>query len=150
MIIHFSNNAFNKKVEFITSNDKILKVSNTGLVTACNAGTATITIRAVANGIEATITFTVNPQDDIEVNFDEEFTGTLYPDEETQLTIIGIGKYQNKAITYKSSDTTILTIDTDGKIKGLKKGEATIDIIIDQTTLLTITIPVIERHQLKE
>lgn len=139
------SNAFNKKVEFITSDDKILKVSNTGLVTACNAGTATITIRAVANGIEATITFTVNPQDDIEVNFDEEFTGTLYPDEETQLTIIGIGKYQNKAITYKSSDTTILTIDTDGKIKGLKKGEATIDIIIDQTTLLTITIPVIER-----
>ena len=60
------NNATNKTLEWISSNTKVATVSNTGLVTAITAGTATITCRATdGSGKSATCTITVEwPGDD--------------------------------------------------------------------------------------
>lgn len=137
-------NAFNKKVEFITSDEKILKVSATGLVTACNVGSATITVRSVITGVTGTITITILPEDDITVVYNNEFNGTLYPNAEAQLTVAGLGVYKDKTFAYKSSNTSVLTVDSTGKIKGVAKGTATVEISENNKALLTVTISVIE------
>lgn len=138
-------NAFNKLVVYETSDDKLLQVSETGLIKAINAGTATITVKSVATGVSATVTITVNPQDDITVAYTDGFDGTLQVNKEVKLTLAGVGKLKDSAFTFKSNDTNILTVDANGNVKGVATGVGTIDIALaaNNQVILTVTITVI-------
>ncbi|MFA5543057.1 MAG: InlB B-repeat-containing protein [Bacilli bacterium] len=140
------NEAFNKTVAFSSTNDKVLKVSDTGLVTALNAGTASIVIKAVVSGITATIELTVTPQDDIVVKYSDNFTGTLFVNEETSLELSGVGELTNSSFSYVSSNPNVISVSPEGIIKGLSVGVGTIEVKLasDSSDLLTLTITVIE------
>lgn len=137
--------AFNKNVVYSTSDEKILGVSDTGLITAYNAGTATITVTSVVFDVSDTIEITVLPQDDVDVRFDEDYSGVLYTNDSTQLSITGIGKYATSEFEFESSNTAVLTVSTTGLIEAKGIGSATISIKdkATTTTILTFTIPVV-------
>ncbi|MDD4166643.1 MAG: N-acetylmuramoyl-L-alanine amidase [Endomicrobiaceae bacterium] len=136
--------AFNKNVLYITSDDKILKISDTGLITAENAGTVTVTVKSVVRDVQATMEITVLGSDDIDIEFSEDYDGCLYVNEEATIAVKGGGNINTSDLSFVSNNPEILTIDATGLIKGVSVGEATIDIVLQSTeaVLLTLVIPV--------
>ena len=116
-----------------TSSDKtIATVSTAGKVTGVKAGTATITATSKATGLTATCTVTVGyvklDKTEASVEKDKAVTlkATVYP---SSLT--------DKTVTWTSSDKTIATVSTAGKVTGVKAGTATITATSNSTGLKT-------------
>ncbi|WP_418919868.1 Ig-like domain-containing protein, partial [Alistipes putredinis] len=117
-------NATNKKVTWKSSNAAVATVDANGKVTAVKAGEATITVTTEDGGKTATCKVTVKPNLVSEITLaalaiyvgeSKAITATVKPDDAT-----------NKALTWKSSDATVATVDATGKVTGKKIGTATI------------------------
>ncbi len=112
-------------VAWRTSNSEIAQVID-GEVYACNPGTATITAYVVQNpNLKATCTVTVDYITSVEIN-----------DSSVQLTAKG-ATYQlsakitpantkHNALSWSSSDTSVATVDQNGKVTAVGNGYATI------------------------
>ena len=110
-----------KSVTWKSSSTKIAKVSSSGKVTGVGAGTATITCTHVATGAKATCKVTIGyvTLDKTVVSVKKGKTVTLTP-------TVYPSTLTDKSVTWKSSDTNIATVSSDGKVKGVKYGQATI------------------------
>jgi len=119
-----------KSVTWESSDTKIATVTSNGKVKGLKAGTATISCTSVATGAKATCKVTVGcvKLDKTEVTVEKGKTTTLkatvYPE-----------TLADKSVTWKSSDKTIATVTTAGKVKGIKAGEATITCTSNATGL---------------
>ena len=122
-------NASNKTVSWISSNQKIVEVTESGKITGKSAGNVTITVRT-NNGKEAKCNVTVIEKtvavesvslDRTNVNIDAgkeiTITASIKPDNAT-----------NKNITWQSSNTSVAKV-SNGKIIGVGSGTATITAI---------------------
>lgn len=105
-----------------SSNDNIATVTN-GLVTAVSSGTATITAK-LPNGESATCVVSVSEKVikvlrislnatkvDLKIFGSTQLTATVYPTTAT-----------NKTITWSSSDSSIASVDSNGKVIGKRAG----------------------------
>lgn len=101
-------------VKWKSSNKKVISVDSNGVLTAKGSGTATIT--ATRNGVKLTCTVKVYNQ---ALNKHEI---SLYIGKTKTLKLKGA----YKKVTWKSSNTSVATVDKNGVVKGKKKGEATI------------------------
>lgn len=101
-------------VTWKTSNKKIAKVGSKGGVTACAAGKVTIT--GVRNGISKTCVVTVINQ---KLNAKKL---TLGVGKKSTLTLKGAVS----AVTWKTSNSKIASVNKNGVVKGKKKGQAVI------------------------
>ena len=117
-------NATNKKVTWKSSDAAVASVDANGKVTGVKAGEATITVTTEDGGKTATCKVTVKPNLVSEITLaalaiyvgeSKAITATVKPDDAT-----------NKALTWKSSDETVATVDATGKVTGKKIGTATI------------------------
>ena len=121
------SNAHNKTLKWESSDTSVATVdSETGEVTGISRGTVTIT--ATANdgqGAKATCQVEVKQQvTSIELN---ETEITLYVrDEETLEAKISPDNANDQSVTWSSSDPEVATVDQEGKVKGISKGEAVI------------------------
>lgn len=136
-----------KTVTWTTSKESVVTVSN-GTVTAVGPGTATVT--AKVGDKTATCEYTVKaPLTSIELNNGENDVALV----KGQNKNIGI-KYNpenttdSKSVTWTSSDETVATVDSNGKVKAIKAGTTTItatstvsDRITDTVTLTVTEIP---------
>ena len=121
--------AYFQNVIFETSNPDIVSVSETGLMTAVNAGTCTITIRDYMSYAVKTYTVTVYSIPSIDVDFEDEFDGILSVGEKVQIYAHSLGKNtEDTEIYYESSNTSIATVDADGYVTALKEGEVFITV----------------------
>ena len=124
------DDATNKTVTWKSDNEGVATVDNNGNVTAKAAGTATIT--ATADGKSASCKVTVNgqpatvPVQSVELNTNKvelsvgegnELQATVTPKNAT-----------NQKVTWKSNDTTIATVDENGKVVAQKPGTAIITV----------------------
>nr|WP_294582773.1 Ig-like domain-containing protein [uncultured Anaerotignum sp.] len=124
------DDATTKTVTWKSDNEGVATVDNEGNVTAKAAGTATIT--ATADGKSASCKVTVNgqpatvPVQSVELNTNKvelsvgegnELQATVTPKNAT-----------NQKVTWKSNDTTIATVDENGKVVAQKPGNATITV----------------------
>lgn len=120
------SNATNKHVDWVSSNSAVATVTPTGLVTAKSEGTANIT--ATADGKSAVCKVTVKKPavpvasvelDKTDVTLDAEETvilkATVKPDDAT-----------DKTITWASSNTSVATVDNNGKVTGIDNGTVNI------------------------
>ena len=116
--------ATNKKVTWKSSDAAVASVDANGKVTGVKAGEATITVTTEDGGKTATCKVTVQPKLVSEITLaalaiyvgeSKAITATVKPDDAT-----------NKALTWKSSDETVATVDATGKVTGKKIGTATI------------------------
>jgi hypothetical protein len=100
---------------------------STGVVTGVKVGTTTITVNI--DGHETTIT----------VNVTEPVTGVTLDDNQKELTLapkdtvtlnetIAPADANNKAVTWKSSDETVATVDQTGKVTAVDDGKADITV----------------------
>ncbi|EHJ02115.1 Ig domain protein group 2 domain protein [Clostridium sp. DL-VIII] len=124
------SNASNKGVTWKSSNIKVATVDSKGKLTAVGAGSATITCTASdGSGKYANCAVTVTKPSTVKVTSVAlnttklnwaignigTFTATVLPNNAT-----------NKAVTWKSSNTKVATVDSKGKLTAVGAGSATI------------------------
>lgn len=139
-------NATNQKIIWTTSNDKIVKVDQTGMLTAIGSGTATIIAQSDDGGyIDMTNVTVLQPVGEIRLSEKEMSVrkGTIFWLSATVLPETS----NNKKVIWSSSDTSIATVDQTGKVTTLKVGTVTISCVSEDNgtvayCLVDITEPV--------
>lgn len=116
-----------KDLTFTSSNKKVATVSSKGKVTGKKKGTAKITVKVKSSNKKAVCKITVGqPVTKISV---QKKNVTLTLGETSSIkTTISPAKASNKAVSYKSSNTSVVTVSSKGKLKAKKEGKAKITI----------------------
>ncbi|MBR5930878.1 MAG: Ig-like domain-containing protein, partial [Lachnospiraceae bacterium] len=135
--------ATNKKVNWTSSDETIATVDSTGKVTGVAEGEVAITATSAENSeIFATCTVTVSVVHVTGVSLDS--TATVAEGGTIQLTpTITPEDASNKNVSWESSDSTIATVDNDGKVNGVAEGEAIITVTTEDgslTATCTVTV----------
>ena len=121
--------AYFQDVYYESNNPDVVSVDKAGLLTAGNAGTATITIYDYMKKVVKTFDITVYPITSLDVNFEDDATGILEVGKTTQLKAYALGKdTANATFTYKSNNEAILTVDANGLVTAVAEGVATITV----------------------
>lgn len=121
------SDATDKRLTWKTSDPNIATVDQNGKVTGKKDGTVTITATTVDGGHTATITIVVKHEPVTGV----KITGNNSVNVGKSITLkatITPNNASNKAVTWKSSDTSIATVDQNGKVTGKKAGQVTITV----------------------
>ena len=122
------SDAYFQEVLYKSSDTDIFTVSKTGLLTAINAGTATLTITDFIGNITKTYKITVHSIDSIDATFgDESYTGVLSIGETVQIHPEAYGKNSANAVfSFEAVDPSIATVNSDGVITAVAAGETLI------------------------
>lgn len=113
-------------VTYSSSDTKIATVDSTGKIKGKKNGSVTITVSA--NGISKTCSVTVK---DPALNVTKT-SATVLIDE--TITLKKETKPSGAAVNWKSSDTSIATVDSEGKVTGKKAGTVTITATLENAT----------------
>lgn len=109
------DNALDKTITWVSSDAQTASIDNTGKITAIKAGDVTITATASTEAASYVL------------DIRKKSTGAPHGSGVTVgateiLEVTGIGN----AVTWQSSDPALASVDTDGKVKALQSGEATL------------------------
>ena len=131
-----------KNVNWTTSNKKVATITSKGVVKGIKAGTVTITAISKKNKkVVAKCKVTViNPS--IKLSSKSLTLNTV--GEKNRATLKATVKGASKTITWKSSNTKIVTVDRYGNLIAKKKGSATITATSNgktATSKVTVTVP---------
>lgn len=137
--------ADNKNIKWVSSDTSVATVDQDGKVTAIAVGIVSISAVAEDNGITAYCVVTVTQAvDGITLNSTAErmLAGTKFLIIPTVTPIDAT----NKAVTFKSSDPDIATVDADGVVTAVKGGECVITVTtVERGLIASCTITVIEK-----
>lgn len=122
--------ATNQNVTWTSDDTAVATVSSDGLVTAVQAGTATITVTTEDGGKTATCRVTVKmkeiPVTDVFLDYAE---ATLTEGDTLQLTAtVSPADATNQNVSWESSDTFVATVSDSGLITAVSEGTATITV----------------------
>ena len=132
------DDATDKTINWSSSNVSVVRVDQNGAVAAEGAGTAVITASAGTKSATCTITVTI-PVESISLNMTKR---TIKVNETVLLKAeINPSDATTKSIQWSSSDVSIVSVGSNGMVKGLKEGVATITASADgKSTSCTITV----------
>ncbi len=138
--------AVEQAVEFISSNEKVVKVDDYGNIYGVSSGKATITVRAISNGVQASIDIEVYSKvTGIAINVENII---LQEGEQYQiLSNVEPDDANNKKIRYISENVDIATVDENGLISAIKTGNTNIKVCADEDENISqsINVNVIEK-----
>jgi uncharacterized protein YjdB len=144
------NNATNKNVTWSSGNTSVATVDANGKVTAVAAGKATITVTTEDGNHKATCEVTVNAPTvavgGVSLN---STTATLETGGMQQLTAtVSPNNATNKNVTWSSGNTSVATVDTNGKVTAVAAGTATITVTTEDgnhkaTCEVTVNAPTV-------
>ncbi len=139
----------NKKVTWKSSNPSVATVDENGNVKGLKTGTVTITA-TTEDGETTTKTITVKAKPANVAATSVKINGSkkeIYVGETLQLTAtVSPSNTTNKKVTWKSSNTSIATVDSNGKVKGLKAGKVTITVTTSNGKTATYEVTVKEKE----
>ena len=142
----YPKEAEKQTVKYISSNEKIVKVDNNGNLYGISSGKATITARAISNGVQASIDIEVYSKvTGIEVNVKNI---TLQEGEQYQiLANIEPDDANNKTVQYVSEDINIANVNESGVITALQTGNTNIQVFSEEDEEInqSIQVNVIEK-----
>ena len=119
-----------KSVTWKSSNTKVATVTSAGEVKGVKTGIVTITCTSKATGLSATCEVTVG-----KVNLDKTEVSIVKGKTVTLVPSVYPTTLDDKSVTWTSSNKAIASVTTDGKVKGIKAGTATITCISNVTGL---------------
>ena len=139
------SNATNKNVTWSSSNTSVATVNSSGKVTAVKAGTATITVTTEDGGKTATCSVTVtDPVISVTgVSLNKNSLSLEKGSNETLIATITQSNATNKNVTWRSSNTSIATVNSSGKVTAVKAGTATITVTTEdggKTATCNVTV----------
>lgn len=133
------DNASNDNVIFRSSNTSVATVDDDGNVYGKRDGNTTITIESEDGNASATVKVYVTDYDDdddynstlrnIYITYDDEIVSGEFEVMETtttQFSIKSSPSSASKKVKWRSSNTRIATVDSNGKVTGVRKGSCTI------------------------
>ncbi len=119
------------EITYLSSNTSVATVDANGKITAVGKGTATITVTATAGTNVKTATVSVTVKLLAETISVDETKNILTGCNSTLSVVVGPeGCEENYEISYSSSNEEIATVDTNGKVTGVKEGVATITVTL--------------------
>ena len=135
-------NAANTSVTWTSSNNNVAKVNSNGVVTPVGPGTATITCTCKGDtSVKATFKVTVKQYVNklsLSASSDEVFQGNTL-----QLTAtVTPSNASNKALSWATSNASIATVDSNGKVTGVAPGTATITVTAKDRNTVKATFTV--------
>ncbi len=113
-------------VEWTTSNPKVAKVSDAGLVQAVAPGTCVITVTTKDTGKTATCTVTVLRQKVTGIKLNKTAVSLYVGKRATLVATVLPSTATNKNVTWSTSNRKIVKVSSKGVIRGLAAGKATI------------------------
>ena len=117
-----------KSVKWKSSNKKVATVSKSGYVTGKKKGTVKITATSKKRKkVKKTIKIKVTNLKAKSVKMSKT-SAILFPNDKTKLkaTVKGSAGFYNQGVTWKSSNTSVATVDKKGNVIAKKAGKATI------------------------
>ncbi len=139
--------------EYLSSNEEVFKVSDTGVITALGVGEAALRIYPVNNrDLWAIVTVKVNSKlfliESLDVNQDYQdfYIGVDKSLDLSELVVITPEYATNKDLVYTSSNTEVVTVTRRGVITTLTPGDATITITSDDGSAIETTLDVHVRN----
>ena len=118
------NDADDKSVTWAVDNSEIATIDNSGKVTGVSPGTATVTITTTDSGKTATCKITVNqPVDSVTL---DKNTLTLTEGQSETLKATANPEQADQSFTWSSNNTSVATVDSNGKVTAVKAGTADI------------------------
>lgn len=124
----YPSNATNKALQYTTTDNTIITVTNSGLITAIKEGTAQIVVKSADSNIVAACDVVVskNPDQATQLVFDSLET-TISKGAKRLLTLTVIPDTASiPTLTFTSSDSNIVSVDENGYITGNNVGTAII------------------------
>lgn len=124
----YPKDCYNRSYKWTSADSDIAKVDSTGLVTAVKAGTVKLTCTSLENTkLKKTVTVTVHePVTGVEI---KESSVTLYRPAVKKLSVTVLpSNASNKAVTWTSSNTKVVKVDSNGKVTAVGDGEATVTV----------------------
>ena len=135
-------NATSKSVTWSSSNTKVVKVDSEGEVTAVDPGTAYIYCKAKDSGITAKCKVTVKAVKATSISFSSASTTVEYSKTKTLKPTFKPSNTTDKSLTWTSSNPKVVSVDKNGKIKGLQAGKSAVITATTKTGKLTAKITV--------
>ncbi len=121
------SSATDKTVKWSSSNTKIAKVDKNGKVTGVKPGTAVITCKTNNGGYIAKCTVTVKKLIKVKSVTLNKTGGSMYDGKTYQLkATVSPSNASIKTVTWSSSDTKVVKVDSTGKITAVNPGMAVI------------------------
>ncbi len=138
------SNASNKTLTWSTNNSSVATVDSNGKITANETGSATITVKT-NNGKTATCKVTVtNPIVAVtSVTLNKASFSLVKGSSTTLSATVNPSNATNKTLTWTSSNSSIATVDQNGKITAINGGTAVISVKTSNGLIATcsVTIP---------
>lgn len=138
------SNATNKKVNWTSSNINVASVDQNGVVSALGEGNSTISVTTLDGNKTASCVVSVTKKISVESISVTPTSTTLNKGETVQLkTSIEPDNATNKSVTYKSSNTSVASVNTSGKVTAISAGSAVITVISNEnakSATSTITV----------
>jgi uncharacterized protein YjdB len=134
-----------KTVTWSSSNESIAKVSSTGVVTPVATGTVTITAKTTDGGFTATKDLTVI-YGVTSITLDKTTASIkLSGTDITLITTINPTNATDKSVKWTTSNSAIVTVDSNGKLHAVGLGNATITVtsVQDPTKVARCTVTII-------
>ncbi len=120
------NNATIKNVIWSSSDSTIVTVDANGKVTGVAPGTASITATTEDGAFTATCAVTVSNVAVTGISLNETSKELKVGEEFTLTATVAPNNATNKNVIWSSSDSTIVTVDANGKVSGVAAGTASI------------------------
>ncbi len=135
-------NATNE-VSWSTSNDNVVSVNQNGYITAKSAGNARITV-TTSNGLtdycDVSVTNRIIEANSIKIN--KSSTTIIEGGSETLNVIFNPTNTTNKTLTWESSNSSVASVDQNGKVSAKSAGSATITAISSNNKTSSCTVNV--------
>lgn len=140
------SNVSNVKINYSSSNSNIVKVSNTGLITAVSKGSSVIT--ASSNGVSSNMVVTVVERNTLievtNISINNNNLNLKVAETSTLSAIVMPINATNKSYVWSSSNSNVVTVSNNGVVKAINKGTATITATTTNGKKATVNITVIE------
>lgn len=131
-----------KKITWTSSDNSIAKVDAKGRVIGVGVGKCIINA-TTSNSLNAVCYVTVNkPVSSISIS-EEEVTLAVGDEQELEV-VFDSDEVTNKDVKWKSSDTSVVTVDKKGVIKGIAGGIAVITVTSEENGMSAISIVTVE------
>lgn len=127
------NNATNKNVTWSSSNTSVATVNSNGLVNPVGNGTCTITVTTQDGGYKATCSVTVTTRI-TGIHLNKVTTKIERDSSETLIATLEPATATPKPITWSTSDSSIATVDNNGKVNALKTGVCRVSASVESFT----------------
>ena len=119
-------NAANKNVSWTSSNAGVASVDASGKVSAQSVGTAKITVTTEDGGKTASCSVTVSPIAVTGISLNKTTMSLLIGGTEKLTATVSPSNATNKNVSWTSSNSNIVTVDSNGNVSAIKDGTAVI------------------------